>query len=277
MTIDSLPVPVLMILFFLVELHLVYQLVQAIQRHRRISSLAPSKIGDLQERSSSGTDWVAIEGKVACLKPLKSRYFGKTCVFYLSEIFDRQSWMFSHSGKLRQRQRHRPVSLFSKSEGVLFDISDETGAVLVDPRDAEVVSDQVSDFQFRLDVRKDRIESMVDPLLGKLARLVGVPCEEIAREDLKSLSPRRVKGNYLCTDTVVSVGDTLFVVGQLKVVSGRPILTSSGGGRGVTLLTNLSRASYLGGLRRQAWISLILILVCAFSIALLGYRLGTPF
>lgn len=88
---------------------------------------------------------------------------------------------------------------------------------------------------------------------GGVFAQVGIPNQARAQSDLEKNNLGELKGSYLFSETVLSIGDTLFAVGQVKNVSGRPVLTSSGAERGPAILTNLSRASYLQSLRRQAW------------------------
>lgn len=229
---------VLIALLSLLELYLFLRFVQATVRHRRIGSLTPVKLGDLQKRSPGQADWVAVEGTVSCQRPLKSRYEKTSCVFYRSEVLP---------------DRRPARGWFSKSEGVLFELSDETGSVLVDPQDAEVLSAQVSVHKFTVHKRSGLVDSLVNPVLGEVFAQIGVTNQGIAQSDLEKNTRGKLKGSYLSLETVLAVGDTLFAVGQVKNVSGRPVLTSSGGGRGPTFLTNLSRGSYLRSLSRQAW------------------------
>lgn len=242
MTIVLWKVLLLIVVLSLLELYLLFRYAQVTMRHRRIGSLTPVKLGDLQKRSAGQTDWVAMEGIVSCRRPLKSRYQKTSCVFYRSEVFPEI---------FRDRQSTR--GRFSKSEGVLFELSDETGSVLVDPQDAEVLSAQVSVHKFAVGKGSGLVGSLVNPVLGEVLAHVGVPNQGMAQSDLEKSTVGKLEGSYQFSETVLSVGDTLFAVGQVKDVSGRPVLTSSGGGRGPTILTNLSRVSYLQSLSRQAW------------------------
>ena len=125
-----------------------------------IAGTETSKIGELQETSKSiaqeigagsFNQFVELKGSIMCETPLISELAKTPCVHYsmtVSREWEETYWDKDSEGRSVQRTRRGSDTVASNSRSIPFEVNDGTGAIRVDPAEAEFITEKAfSQFQ----------------------------------------------------------------------------------------------------------------------------------
>lgn len=218
---------------------------------------------------------VAVEGKICCKKPLRSRYGSRDCVYARTEVRHQRDWV-------RGASRTADTLICSDQDATLFELDDGTGRALVDLTGAEIEAKESVDSSLPVGKHRDLSDALAGRLLGALANKLGVVNSEAVRADIHRatsgfLNGRPETGTFFFTEWILAADGHLFLVGKAARVEGRVVITAPAAGTTQFFATFMKRDQLLASHRhKSAALSITLLMtVVAFStLVYLGTRYG---
>jgi hypothetical protein len=206
------------IVFFLGGAFLVYNYFSQKRRLEALVGVETSTTASLQEICQGVANDIGkgsfgqvaeVKGVIECEQPLESEIAKQPCVYYSMAVTRKWEEEYteknSQTGKMERKTRQGSDTVSSNTRSVPFKVRDDTGTILVNPKDAKIDGERVVDrFEPEASVSSGKVS------FGKFSISLG---------GIGAAGGRRTLG-YNFTETLLPLNRNVFVLGSASDSSG---------------------------------------------------------